>query len=417
MTRDTLMAKLNDSAPAAVCLIEKSEERLPQFLKPDKVVLPKNPSQLAKTVSCSEELVAAVNCLSPETIDLIQSATKGQSENQLWLDQRKGRITASMFHRVMTGMYTYSHDPSVSMDNLLKKLCGYSDTPMDIPALKYGRNMEAEAIEKYKALHMSTCGKCGCSVKQCGIFIDKNDKFIGASPDGIIACHHHGSGLLEVKCPLTSANTRPSVQTVRYLKTGQLNRQHMYYTQIQGQLAVAEKDWCDFFVYSRHGWYCERIRADKIFWARCKEQLVRFFKLFLAPELIRQDVLNVVTEEARVTDQLSYLFDQNLNVGCEIEVVSSSSEVSVLGECSQTSKKSRRKVKGKRKREAHPIYLCVVCELPCKDISEITDVMANSIECSNCALWCHWKCTEMSENDIENMSSCENWFCANCVAE
>ena len=59
---------------------------------------------------------------------------------------------------------------------------------------------------------------------------------------------NHDTGLLEVKCQLTSANTRPSAKTVKYIKIGQLNRQHMYYTQIQGQLAVAEKDWYDFFL-------------------------------------------------------------------------------------------------------------------------------------------------------------------------
>ena len=154
------------------------------------MLLPQNPSQLAKTVNCTEKLISAVNCLFHETMHLIQSAMKGQSQNQLLLDQRKGHITASMFHWVMMRMNNYSHDQSVSMDSLLKKLCGYSDNPTDIPALNYvgiWRQKPLKSTRHYVHLELIWL----LCKKKCGLSIDKNDQFIGASLDGIIVCHNH----------------------------------------------------------------------------------------------------------------------------------------------------------------------------------------------------------------------------------
>ena len=41
------------------------------------------------------------------------------------------------------------------------------------------------------------------TVSECFFFISHEYPLIGASPDGIVNCRCHNSGLLEIKCPWT----------------------------------------------------------------------------------------------------------------------------------------------------------------------------------------------------------------------
>lgn len=41
-----------------------------------------------------------------------------------------------------------------------------------------------------------------------------------------------------------------------------LKPQHVYYSQIQGQLAITEGKWCDFVVFANKGLSVERINFD-----------------------------------------------------------------------------------------------------------------------------------------------------------
>ena len=71
--------------------------------------------------------------------------------------------------------------------------------------------------------------------------------------DGIISCTCCGEGLLEIKCPYKHRNTPPSeVQDPSFcLQCGidsqlRLPQTHKYYSQVQGQLSVCDKEFCDF---------------------------------------------------------------------------------------------------------------------------------------------------------------------------
>ena len=71
---------------------------------------------------------------------------------------------------------------------------------------------------------------------------------IGATPDGIITCECCDIGLLEIKCP--NSVREQSLTTTSYIEKTQtgfrLSRKHYY--QIQGQIAVPDYAYCDFFV-------------------------------------------------------------------------------------------------------------------------------------------------------------------------
>ena len=49
-------------------------------------------------------------------------------------------------------------------------------------------------------------------------------------------------------------------------QTFQLERSHSYYCQVQGQMAITERPWCDYIVYTSNGIANDRITFDKLFW-------------------------------------------------------------------------------------------------------------------------------------------------------
>ena len=88
-------------------------------------------------------------------------------------------------------------------------------------------------------------------VKKCGLLVFKELNFIGASPDGLVTCCC-GSGLLEIKCPFSLRYADPKISSPPYIRKDSdgnlfLKESHSYYSQIQLQIAVWEKEWCDFF--------------------------------------------------------------------------------------------------------------------------------------------------------------------------
>ena len=45
-----------------------------------------------------------------------------------------------------------------------------------------------------------------------------------------------------------------------------LKKAHKYFAQIQGQMAIGERPWCDLVVYTFKGISVERINFDNDFW-------------------------------------------------------------------------------------------------------------------------------------------------------
>jgi len=128
-------------------------------------------------------------------------------------------------------------------------ITGNGASSVHVPALQYGREMEPEAVETYYATQY--CNHTNLCVRACGLYIDRTDVFACASPDALVDCDCCGHGLLEVKCPLKCVDRVPNDASLSYLHvqdgTVLLNRNHKYYTQIQCQIAVTNRQWCDFF--------------------------------------------------------------------------------------------------------------------------------------------------------------------------
>ena len=85
-----------------------------------------------------------------------------------------------------------------------------------------------------------------------GILISTKYPFLSATPDGVVSCDCCGSGLLEVKCSYKYRDINPSdIADVNfYLQTQPdgtrvLNQTREYYYQVQGQMAIWNKEYCD----------------------------------------------------------------------------------------------------------------------------------------------------------------------------
>ena len=126
-----------------------------------------------------------------------------------------------------------------------------------------------------------------------GLHVNPSYPHLGAAPDGVLNCDCCGKGVLEIKCPYKHREKHPhDVTDPRfYLKRDEdgqvyLSSTHEYYYQIQGQLAVCEKEYCDFVCWTPHGVHIEQILVDPSHCSDTKPALDQFFIQVLLPLLL-----------------------------------------------------------------------------------------------------------------------------------
>lgn len=139
--------------------------------------------------------------------------------------------TASNFSRIITpqGKESKSITPfayEIAVNRLLgKQAC---DDFEGNQWTERGNELEPKASELYSLITDNP-------VKVVG-FITNDEKTAGASPDRLVGTN----GLLEIKCP------KPSNHLANFL----CQKVDMkYYPQVQGQLWIAEREWCDWISY------------------------------------------------------------------------------------------------------------------------------------------------------------------------
>lgn len=226
---------------------------------------------------------------SPEQCKMIEQATRLQAASPEWFCHRRGRISASVAHRILTKSRKIAAGTSADFSCLVRDIIkDSSNSGCNVPSLQYGRQNEPLAVEMY-----AVCQKAQHSdllVTNCGLFVLPDVIYMCATPDRLVQCKCCGKGLLEVKCPISSMDMDPNDACLPYLEniagTLKLKRSHEYYTQVQMQMAVTRREWCDFFVYSPHGYVRDRIYFDQDFFAVVKDSCVQFFIAHILPVLV-----------------------------------------------------------------------------------------------------------------------------------
>ena len=218
--------------------------------------------------------------LSKHQCELVEMATQCQRQCNEWYRQREGRLTSSSFHEIL--VRRKQNDASA----LLKRLLTRKDIS-SIPAVKWGVDHEDIARKEYISKMAASHQGFQCSL--AGLVINPLYPHLGASPDGFTQCHCCGQGLLEIKCPFSGADSHPNdlKQTKGfYLNKQGLSRTHKYFTQIQGQMMICERDFCDFVVWTPKGISTHRIYMDSSFTERLIKTLTTFYVQHFLPELI-----------------------------------------------------------------------------------------------------------------------------------
>ena len=213
-----------------------------------------------------------------EEIRKLECETRLQRDSDKWLEERRKILTASNFSKVCKRRST------TGCEKLVKYML-YSD--FDTEALQFGRENEMRAIK-------DTERKKGISIQRCGLFIDEDLPFLGATPDGLIG----EDGVLEVKCPASAKELTPEEAIlkgkVRFWSVNKekdeiigVNKNHDFYFQIQGQLHITQRKFCLFVLWTPRGLLDEYIERDDKFWKEMMQpKLTAFYMDCLLPELI-----------------------------------------------------------------------------------------------------------------------------------
>jgi putative phage-type endonuclease len=149
-----------------------------------------------------------------------------------WLAARAGVFTASTFGDLMA---MTKSGPSTSRARLITKLAieritGCAQSTFQNDAMRRGNDLEPFARAAYEA-------ETGELVQTVGLALHDLSPFIGASMDGLVGA----DGLVEFKCP---DNQDKHVQALR-----DGSHAEEYAWQIQGQLFVSGRQWCDAVSY------------------------------------------------------------------------------------------------------------------------------------------------------------------------
>ena len=172
----------------------------------------------------------------------------------------------------------------------------------------------------------NTQKKCLLAIKNfccepCGLVVKPLYLYLGASPEGTISCGCCGSGLLEIKCPFNGRNSHPDALCC--INTSFLNSQglvctHKYYTQVQGQLLLCEKQFCDFVVWTTKGLILKRVYIDVHFTEKLSKKLTYFYVEKLLPEILTHryttDDPEMSSEESEDSNKL-YCICRDLEYG------------------------------------------------------------------------------------------------------
>ena len=133
-----------------------------------------------------------------------------------------------------------------------------------------------------------------------GLIVMSGKPFIAASPDLKVSCECYGEGLVEIECSYSIKESIPSADNLTYLQivdgTTILKRNSDYFYQVQGQMAVTKLSKTNFFVFTIHGHFTERIKFDKDFWTSMFLKLEWFWVNCLAPEILTRKILRQLEE-------------------------------------------------------------------------------------------------------------------------
>ena len=188
-------------------------------------------------------------------MDIIRDLEQGTPE---WFALRLGVITGSKFKDVLAKgagktRKSYMYQLAAEM------VTGEMEESFTNAAMQWGTENEPAARAMYEL-------ESGLDVDE--VCFVKRDDFIGVSPDGLVG----EMGLVEFKCPKTTTQ-------IETFLSGKMPTGHK--AQVQGQIWVCERDWCDFVSFDPRidgdaGYVCYRQERDDEYIKELEEACYKF---------------------------------------------------------------------------------------------------------------------------------------------
>lgn len=188
-----------------------------------------------------------------------------EQQTEEWFNARLGKVTAS---RVADVIAKTKSGYSTSRDNYLAQLVceRLTNTKADSftnSAMQWGTETEPVARAVYECVR-------DVLVDEVGFVPHSFIKDAGASPDGLVG----DAGMLEIKCP----NTSTHIETLLNQKVPS-----KYNTQMQWQMACADREWCDFVSFDPRmpielQLFVKRVFRDDAYIQMLEEEVVGFLE-------------------------------------------------------------------------------------------------------------------------------------------
>ena len=197
-----------------------------------------------------------------------------------WLQARAGKVTASRFKDVLsrnkpTAAQAKAGEPgNPSADRtrylwqiVTERLTGQPVQMPDAAPLRWGRENEDAARTAYLFTSSAKLTETG--------FVAHPTLACGASPDGLLSDDSDPDGmfgLIEIKCPWN---------TQVHLETWLNGMPEDHQAQIQGQMWLTGRTWCDFVSFDPRmpadlQLYVQRVKGDPEFQARLEREIIAF---------------------------------------------------------------------------------------------------------------------------------------------
>jgi hypothetical protein len=176
-----------------------------------------------------------------------------------WKRLRLGKPTTSRFGEIITPTGKKASALKNYANELLSELhFGCSEPFVETFPMKRGKELEPLAVQVYEAIK-------GTKTKEIG-FCTSDDGRVGCSPDRLV----FDDGLLEVKCPMDKQHWK----NIRaFLGKGVMDMK--YYPQVQGQMLLTGRKWCDWMSYHPNSSpVIVRVERDEDYLALLTEYLI-----------------------------------------------------------------------------------------------------------------------------------------------
>lgn len=190
-----------------------------------------------------------------------------EQNSDAWHEARRGIPTASEFSTLLMqgrGGASSKTRRTYMLKLIGERLTGESADTVQTQAMQRGHEMEPEAADLYAMMYEAPVESVG--------FIRNHHYDCGASPDRLVG----EDGLLEIKTKV------PHLQ-LDLLLAHEVPDEHA--DQIQGQIWLAEREWCDFVSY----WpglplFVKRVYRDEEHIQRLRQAVEQFFDELLSLE-------------------------------------------------------------------------------------------------------------------------------------